>query len=86
MNILRCIDIDCSDQPCEGSLVDLTYTYSKKEDFKCINIKVYSVINNVVGKEVSINIIEKLVLAKEMLRYLRYETSNEQIDGDDIQW
>lgn len=84
MNILRCIDIDCSIQPSEGTLVDLTYTYSKKEDFKCIDIKVYSIINSVVGEEMAINIIEKLVLAKEMLRYLRYETSNEQIDSDDV--
>ena len=84
MNILRCIDIDCSIQPYEGTLVDLTYTYSEKEDFKCIDIKVYSIINSVVGEEMTINIIEKLVLAKEMLRYLRYETSNEQIDSDDV--
>lgn len=84
MNILRCIDIDYSVQPYEGTLVDLEYTYSEKEDYKCVDIKVYSIINSVVGKEMAVNIIEKLVLAKEMLSYLRYETSNEQIDSDDV--
>jgi len=84
MNILRCIDVDCSVQLYEGTLVDLAYTYSEKEDYKCVDIKVYSIINSVVGKEMAVNIIEKLVLAKEMLRYLRYETINEQIDSDDV--
>lgn len=77
MNILRCIDInhnvthDAAAE--EGALIDFEYTEDEEKNFKCVDVRVYSINNSVVGKKMPINIIDKLVIAKEMLRYLESE-------------
>lgn len=77
MNILRCINInhnvthDAAAE--EGALIDFEYTEDEEKNFKCVDVRVYSIINSVVGKKMPINIIDKLVIANEMLRYLESE-------------
>lgn len=83
MNILRCID---TTQSSEGALIDFEYTQDEEKNFKCVDVRVHAIINSVVGEKMPINIIDKLVIAKEMLRYLENEKSKEQIANDDVQW
>ena len=77
MNILRCVNINHNashgDKPSEGALIDFEYTEDEEKNFKCVDVRVYSIINSVVGEKMPINIIDKLVIAKEMLRYLESE-------------
>ena len=88
MNILRCIDVNHNvthgAQSDEGALIDFEYTQDKEKNFKCVDVRIHYIINNVVGEKMPINIIDKLVIAKEMLRYLENEKSKEQIDNDDV--
>jgi len=77
MNILRCIDANHNamydNEPNEGALIDFEYTQDEEKNFKCVDVRVHAIINSVVGKKMPINIIDKLVIAKEMLRYLESE-------------
>ena len=88
MNVLRCIDVNHhvthDDKPGEGALIDFEYTQDEEKNFKCVDVRIYSIINNKVGEKMPINIIDKLVIAKEMLRYLEHEKSKEQIDNEDV--
>jgi len=86
MNILRCVDVNYGAQSDEGALIDFEYTHDNEKNFKCVDVRVHAIINSVVGKKMPINIIDKLVIANEMLRYLESEKNKEQIDNDDVQW
>ena len=61
----------------EGALIDFEYTEDEEKNFKCVDVRVHAIINNVVGRKMPINIIDKLVIAKEMLRYLEHEKNKE---------
>jgi hypothetical protein len=80
MNILRCIDTNEG----EGSVIDFEYEVDEEKNFKCVDVRMYAVINSVVGEKIPINIVDKLVIAKEMLRYLEYEKMNEKKDNEDV--
>jgi hypothetical protein len=77
MNIIRCVDVNhnamCGAESGEGALIDFEYTQDEEKNFKCVDVRVYFIINSVVSKKMPINIIDKLVIAKEMLRYLESE-------------
>ena len=81
MNTLRCIDINhhamYNAEYGEGALIDFEYTEDEEKNFKCVDVRVHAIINNVVGRKMPINIIDKLVIAKEMLRYLEHEKNKE---------
>lgn len=89
MNILRCINVNHNVThdagPDEGALIDFEYTQDEEKNFKCVDVRIYSIINSVVGEKMPIGIIDKLVVAKEMLRYLENE-KNKETDNDDVQW
>jgi hypothetical protein len=63
----------CGAESGEGALIDFEYTQDEEKNFKCVDVRVYFIINSVVSKKMPINIIDKLVIAKEMLRYLESE-------------
>jgi len=74
---MRCIDVNynaSSDiKSAEGTLVDFEYMQDDEDNFKSVDVRVYAIINSVVGKKLPVNIIDKLVIANEMLRYLESE-------------
>lgn len=86
MNILRCIDInynaEAGDNPGDGAVIDFEYTQDEKKKFKCVDVRVHSIINNTVGRKMPINIIDKLVIANEMLRYLESENTKQEDNED----
>lgn len=77
MNVIRCIDVNYNASPdiksAEGTLVDFEYMQDDEDNFKSVDVRVYAIINSVVGKKLPVNIIDKLVIANEMLRYLESE-------------
>ena len=77
MNVIRCIDVDYNaeynTQLSDGALIDFEYIKDEENNFKSVDVRVYAIINSVVGKKLTVNIIDKLVIAKEMLRYLESE-------------
>ena len=78
MNVLRCIDVTnhsaiTGGEAGEGALIDFEYTQDAEKNFKCVDVRVHAIINSVIGDSMPINIIDKLVIAKEMLRYLEHE-------------
>lgn len=77
MNVIRCIDVayNASKDSLsnEGALIDFEYMQDSENNFKSVDVRVYAIINSVVGRKLPINIIDKLVIAKEMLRYLESE-------------
>lgn len=87
MNILRCIDINhnvkYNDHPSAGAVIDLEYTQDEEKNFKCVDIRVHRIINSVVEEKMPINIVDKLILANEMLKYIESENI-EQKDNEDV--
>jgi hypothetical protein len=77
MNILRCIDVNYNtaqpNQSNEGALIDFEYIQDEENNFKSVDVRIYAIINSIVGKKLPVNIIDKLVVANEMLRYLESE-------------
>jgi len=72
MNILRGISVDDS----EGTLVDLEYIIKKDKSIMASDMRIYSIIDNKVGNLMNdVNIVDKLLIARELIRFL--ETSNE---------
>jgi hypothetical protein len=67
MKILRCID---TTHPGEGALIDFEYTQDEEKNFKCVDVRIHSIINSVVGEKMTINIIDKLVVSNQMIQYL----------------
>lgn len=84
MNILRHIDMAYGKQPDEGTLVDFEYTQDEEKNFKWVDVRLHTIVNNVVGEKLDINIINKLTIVKKMLEYLEYEKNKKQTDNDDV--
>ena len=86
MNILRCIDkkynSEASDQTSDGTVIDFEYTQDEEKNFKCVDVRVHAIINNMVGKKMPINIVDKLIIAREMLRYLESENIKQEDNED----
>ena len=88
MNILRCINVnyntEYNTQLNDGVLIDFEYIQDEENNFKSVDVRVYAIINSIVGKKLTVNIIDKLVLANEMLRYLEYEKNKETDNNENV--
>ena len=72
MNILRVVNM----QDSEGTVIDLEYEYAANNTIQAADIRVYSILENKVGKIMdNINIVSKILIAGELIKLL--ETSNE---------
>ncbi len=68
----------------EGTLIDFEYTSTDEGNLKGVDLRIHSIINNEVGKQMPINIVDKLILSRELLGYLEHEKSKEQTDNKDV--
>lgn len=72
MNILRVVNM----QDSEGTVIDLEYEFAANNTIQAADIRVYSILENKVGKIMdNINIVSKILIAGELIKLL--ETSNE---------
>lgn len=72
MNILRVVNV----QDSEGTVIDLEYEFAANNTIQAADIRVYSILENKVGKIMdNINIVSKILIAGELIKLL--ETSNE---------
>ena len=63
-------------QDSEGTVIDLEYEYAANNTIQAADIRVYSILENKVGKIMdNINIVSKILIAGELIKLL--ETSNE---------
>lgn len=88
MNILRCIKMHAGTVHntfnTEGTLIDFEYDLNEEGIFKSVDLRIHAIINNEVGKQMPINIVDKLILSRELLGYLEHEKSKEQTDNKDV--
>ena len=88
MNILRCVklhpDAMHNTFNTEGTLIDFEYDSDEKGTLKSVDLRIHAIINNEVGKQMPINIVDKLILSRELLGYLEHEKSKEQTDNKDV--
>ena len=68
----------------EGTLIDFEYTSTDEGNLKSVDLRIHSIINNKVGSQMPINIVDKLILSRELLGYLEHEKSKEQTDNKDV--
>jgi hypothetical protein len=69
MNIFRVIGTPTADG--DAGIMDLFYEKTEDNEFKCIDLKIYSIIDIVVGELLDINIVLKIAIAKNLIEILR---------------
>ena len=78
MNIFRVT----SNSQLEGEvgLMDLFYDKNESNELRCLDLKVYSIVNNIVGDVMELNIVLKLAIAKNLLEILKKnENKNDNV-------
>ena len=78
MNIFRVT----SNSQLEGEvgLMDLFYDKNESNELRCLDLKVYSIVNNIVGDIMELNIVLKLAIAKNLLEILKKnENKNDNV-------
>ena len=78
MNIFRVT----SNSQLEGEvgLMDLFYDKNESNELRCLDLKVYSIINGIVGDLMELNIVLKLAIARNLLEILKKnENKNDNV-------
>jgi len=64
----------------EAGLMDLFYDRDENNEFRCLDLKVYSIINGIVGDLMELNIVLKLAIARNLLEILKKnENKNDNV-------
>ena len=78
MNIFRVISNSHSEG--EAGLMDLFYDRDENNELRCLDLKVYSIINGIVGDLMELNIVLKLAIARNLLEILKKnENKNDNV-------
>ena len=73
MNIFRFIDSKYG-----NNLFDLEYIRDSDNELKCVDLRAYSIINNVVSEKLEVDIVQKIYISSNLLRLLKEEINKNE--------
>ena len=73
MNIFRFIDTKYT-----NNLFDLEYIHDNDNQLKCVDLRVYPIINNVIGEILEVDIVQKIYISYNLLEILKEEINKNE--------
>jgi exosortase/archaeosortase len=73
MNIFRFIDTKYT-----NNLFDLEYIHDNDKQLKCVDLRVYPIINNVIGEILEVDIVQKIYISYSLLEILKEEINKNE--------
>lgn len=73
MNIFRFIDNKYT-----NNLFDLEYIRDSDNELKCVDLRVYSIINNVVSEMLEVDIVQKIYISYNLIGILKEEINKNE--------
>lgn len=73
MNIFRFIDNKYT-----NNLFDLEYIRDSDNELKCVDLRIYSIINNVVSEMLEVDIVQKIYISYNLIGILKEEINKNE--------
>ena len=73
MNIFRFIDDKYT-----NNLFDLEYIHDSDNELKCVDLRIYNIINDVVGEMLEVDIVQKIYISYKLLEILKEEINKNE--------